>query len=385
MDTALFETTGSLTGKIFRKITDISPYDWLSVLPDVLENYYFFKTLNDVHFPQFKFYYLMVYEKETPVGAAPCFFMDYPLDTTVVGPMKYVLKAVRKVLPGIMSLKAVICGIPMGPGRIGVKKEASRPVVREIVRCMEWIASEEKASVLAFKDFEPLQTVHLDFLRSEGFLKVQDIPNTEMAVTFENFEQYLKTLSRVSREGLKRKFKKIDGHVNIELEIADCLGDSLDDVYDLYLQTVRRAEFQFEVVPKEFFTVVPENVPEAKFFIWRIDQRPVAFAFCLVSKERLIDYYLGFDYSIAYQYHLYFVRFRDLLKWCIINKIERYEMGVTNYEPKRRLGFDFVPLYIYAKHRKPWFNLFFKMLGCLLKPENFETVFEDMKRDPPRM
>ena len=119
---------------------------------------------------------------------------------------------------------------------------------------------------------------------------------------------------------------------------------------------------------------------ESKFFIWRIDGKMAAFAWCLISKEYFIDYYLGFDYAVAYKYHLYLVRLRDLIKWCIANGIKKYEMGVTNYEPKRRMGFDYIPLYFYMKHCNKLFNPLFKIGICFMKPENFEPVFKEMKK-----
>jgi len=104
----------------------------------------------------------------------------------------------------------------------------------------------------------------------------------------------------------------------------------------------------------------------------------VSFAFCLIRGNYFIDYYLGFDYSIAHKYNLYFIRFRDLLKWCIANGVKKYEMGVTTYEPKRRLGFDFVRLYFYIKHRNRLINPFLKIIGHFIKPENFDPVFDTM-------
>ena len=103
-----------------------------------------------------------------------------------------------------------------------------------------------------------------------------------------------------------------------------------------------------------------------------MDGKLAAFLFCLVSDKLLIDYFLGFDYTIAHQHRLYFVRFNDVMNWCFQHKIKKYEMGQTSYEPKRRLGFDFVPLYIYAKMRVRLLRPAFKILCMFLKFENFD-------------
>jgi hypothetical protein len=105
-----------------------------------------------------------------------------------------------------------------------------------------------------------------------------------------------------------------------------------------------------------------------------------AFAFCLVSPGLFIDYYLGFDYALAYQHQLYFVRFRDMMQWCIDRGIKKYEMGVTGYEAKRRLGFDFIRLYFYIKHLNPFLNPFVKVIKPLLEPKNFDPVFKEINK-----
>ena len=116
---------------------------------------------------------------------------------------------------------------------------------------------------------------------------------------------------------------------------------------------------------------------QTKYFLWRIDGKLVAFLFCLVSKDVMIDYYVGLDYSVAYKYHLYFIKFRNTINWCIKHGIKKYEMGTTGYEPKRRLGLDFVPLYIYARLRNRALQPIFNLICQFLKFENFDP---DLKK-----
>ncbi len=366
--------------KITRKITDIPLEDWNRVFPDVLENYYFFKSLDESAFEQFTFFYILVYDNGIPVGAAPCFLMRFPFDSTVQGPLKIILGWVKKLLPNILSPRVLLCGLPMGRGRIGIAGDPAL-VLEAICAGMETIAEEEKAAVFIFKDFTRAYADALKPLLKKGFMKLESLPSTEMEINFSSFEDYLKTLSHASRDGLKRKFKKVDGRLQIELEITAALeGSALSEVHGLYLQTLTRMDLGFERVPEDFFRHISRNMPEeARYFLWRINGRIAAFAFCLVSGGYFIDYYLGFDYAVAYQYHLYFIRFRDLMQWCIANGVKKYEMGVTTYEPKRRLGFNFVRLYFYIKHRNKLFNPFVKIIGSFIKPENFDPVFKVME------
>ena len=82
-----------------------------------------------------------------------------------------------------------------------------------------------------------------------------------MNIWFKDFEEYMKTLSAASRYDLRRKFKRVDHHVKIDLEIHDSLSDeALQDVYSLYMQVVDKHEMGFEVLPMDFFRVLPKNM-----------------------------------------------------------------------------------------------------------------------------
>ncbi len=371
----------ALKTKVARQIKDISPDDWNSVFPNVLESYDFFKTLDESNLGQFSLYYLMVYNRKTPVAATTCFSMSYSLDTSISGPLRRITNAIKRRMPNVFSLKVLVCGMPIGPGRVGIVGDTAT-VMRVITRRMEQIAKKNKTSIIAFKDFDHAHTKLLDPLQKIGFSKFDSLPSTELNIWFKDFDEYLKTLSSANRYDLRRKFRRVDNHVAIELEVADALeNDTMQDVYRLYLAIVAKHEMGFELLPIEFFKNIAKNMPRrTKFFLWRIEGKLVAFLLCLVSEDLLIDYYVGLDYSVAYKYHLYFIKFRDILNWCIKNKISKYEMGITGYEPKRRLGFDFVPLYLYIKLRNRMLRPIFNLICQFLKFENFDPSLREAKK-----
>ncbi len=374
-------TTQGLTARITNKISDFPEEDWNSISPPVLENYNFFKTIDESNFEQFSFFYILVYDNKIPVGATSCFLMRFALDMTVCGPLKVIFNSIKKILPGLLMPRVLMCGLPMAAGRIGISRENNR-VMGKIHECLEKIAENEKAAMIIFKDFTgDYDNILKPFLK-KSFCRIESLPSTDMKINFSSFNDYLKTLSRSSRDGIKRNFKKVDGKIKIDLEITNALKeDILPEVYRLYLETYEKNDIGLEKVPMEFFKNISRNMPEeAKYFLWRIDGKIAAFALCLVRKEYFIDYYLGFDYKIAHDYYLYFIRFRDLMNWCIKNGIKKYEMGATSYEAKRRLGFSFIRLYFYLKHRNPLVNLFAGVLTSFMKPENFDPVFKKMNK-----
>jgi predicted N-acyltransferase len=137
---------------------------------------------------------------------------------------------------------------------------------------------------------------------------------------------------------------------------------------------------KFEEITKDFFKNISKNMPdETRFFLWRLNGKLVGFTLCLISKDLLVAEYLGFDYDVALDYHLYFLAYRDKIDWCIRNGIRRYESGALNYDPKKRLDFKFVPQYVYAKHTNRIANFFLGPLCALLKPENFDPILKSSK------
>jgi predicted N-acyltransferase len=369
-----------LRTKVLRRIEEISPQEWNAIFPDVLEGYNFFKTLDESNLDQFSFYYILVYDRKTLVGATSCFIVNYSFDTSINGPMRHISNSIKKVFPNIFSIRALACGVPMGPGRLGLSGDADR-IVKAMLRQMERIARKEKISILAFKDFDSYHTKFLDPLVKEGFTRMDSLPSTEMEIDFKDFEEYMKTLSGATRYDLRRKFKKVDRSVKIDMEIFDSVdGKILEEIYGLYLQVLNAHEQSFEVTPKEFFRNIGKNmIGQTKFFTWRIEGKMVAFVFCMVSKDFLIDYYLGLDYEYAHKYHLYFIKFRDVMNWCFKNGIKKYEKGTSGYDPKKRLGFDLTPLHIYAMHRNRFIRPVFKRAIQLLKFENFDPVLKEFK------
>jgi len=368
-----------LKTRVTRRISEIPEGDWNRVFPDVLESYDFFKTLDESHLDQFSFYYIMAYDGTTPVCAVPCFIMNYSLDTSIAGPIKRITNSIKKRMPNIFNIKALVCGTPLGQGRMGMGDHSDHMHV--ILRRMEQIAKKNKVAIIAFKDFDKTYNKVFDPLRKKGFSKLDSLPWTELDIRFKNFEEYLKTLSGATRYDLRRKFKKVDKHVKIDLEIVRTLEDDvLRDLYGLYLDIVERHDMQFEILSIDFFRNASKIMPkQTKYFLWRIDGKLVAFLFCLVSKDVMIDYYVGFDYSVAHKYHLYFIKFRDTMNWCVKHGIKKYEMGTTGYEPKRRLGLDFVPLYLYARLRNRALRPIFNLICQFLKFENFDPYLKKAK------
>jgi hypothetical protein len=116
-------------------------------------------------------------------------------------------------------------------------------------------------------------------------------------------------------------------------------------------------------------------MPErARFFIWRLGRRIIAFSICMVHDGTIYDEYLGLDYSVALDLHLYFYTLRDILRWAIENRLTFYCSSPLNYDPKLHLGCDLAPLDLYVRHTQPLLNPIFRRVVRLLEPTRHDPV-----------
>ncbi len=370
----------SLAVKISQDLERVGRAEWDNLFPPVAEGYGFFKTTEDTLSNQFRHYYICIYEYGRLACLAPCFVMDYPFDTTLPGPLKRLARWLKPVLGRLLLPRVLICGSPACEGRLGLKNSARHDLVaRELGQALAWLVRHEKAGLIAFKDFSETYTGFLDRMQRFGYGKIMSYPSVTLDINFGSFEEYLATLSHASRKSLRRDLKTADQEAVLKMEVQTSLsGHLLDRAYNLYVDTLRKSDVQFERLTRNFFADISANMPqETRFFLWFLRGALVAFDLCLVKDNVLVDEYIGLDYNVAYKYHLYFVTFRDILVWCIANGIRRYESGALNYDPKKRLCFRPVVNYIYVRHRSNLLNPFFRLIYLLLKPENFDPQLKN--------
>ncbi len=143
----------------------------------------------------------------------------------------------------------------------------------------------------------------------------------------------------------------------------------MDEIFPLYLQVHARSPLRFERLTPEYLRRVGREAPEeTRFFLWRRAGRIVAFSLCRLEGDVIYDEYLGLDYAVALDLHLYFVTLRDVLDWSVARGLREYRSTPLNYDPKLRLKFALAPLDLYAAPTSPWMNPLFRRILPLIQP-----------------
>ena len=326
----------------------------------------------------FEHHYLILEDASGAIRAVqPVFFVRQNLVEGVPALLPLV-RAVRRAFPRFLTLRVLMVGCAAGEGHLG----ASRPEDEEWVAAalavtLKVYARAGNASLVVFKDFSAAYRGALKTLTAHGYARVPSMPMTHLRLRYRDFEDYLNTLSKATRKDLRRKFRKTAKAAPIEFATVTDISLQVDEIYPLYLQVHERSALKFERLTKAYFCSLGERMPDkARFFIWRQEGRIIAFSLALVHAGVIYDDYLGLDYRVALDLHLYFYTLRDIIRWSIGQGIERYCSSPLNYEPKLHLGCELMPLDLYVMHTSPLLNPIFRRAVKLLEPTRHDRVLQ---------
>jgi predicted N-acyltransferase len=256
-------------------------------------------------------------------------------------------------------------------------------VANALYQVLEIYARQSKASLVVFKDFPAKYRDVLWKFVANDYTRVPSMPMTELALHYTGFEQYLTTLGSSTRKDLRRKFRRIAAAEPISFEVVTDLSPHVDEVYPLYLEVHERSLLKFEQLTKEYLSQLGCRMPDrVRFFIWRQNGKAIAFSVALVHDAIIYDDYLGLDYSVALDLHLYFHTFRDILSWALANGLKRYRSSPLNYQPKLHLGCNLFPLDLYVRHTNPILNRLFRPLLKLLEPTRHDPILQRFPNAP---
>jgi hypothetical protein len=333
------------------------------------------KSLED----QFSHYYLLLKDATGVTRAIqPFLIVSQDLATGMPSAIRDALAPIRKRFPGLLKLRMLMVGSSAGEGDVVLEKESRdiRWTVDALQKSLTQVARRLRAMLIVFKDYPKFYRASLDRLNQFGYTRVPSMPATKLALDFADFEEFLKSrISYTMRKNLRRKFRKTEGEHRTEFEVVTDITPYVDEVHPLYRQTLGRSELKFEELTKSYLCDLGRRLGDrARFFVWRQGGKIVAFASTIVHKDVLRDNYIGLDYSVALEYHLYFVTLRDTIVWALKNGIRTYHSAPLNYDPKYHFRMELEPLDLYVRAPNALLNPIFKRVLPLLEPTRYDPV-----------
>jgi predicted N-acyltransferase len=362
--------TDDINYRIVDSISKIKKQEWDELFGNIPEGYNFYKTLEESGLNEFSFYYMLICRDRTLLLIAPFFLTDFPVDTIVDESVGSKIRFIRRALPKFCIFKTLFCGSPFGEnGIIGINSELKdkTDIIQQLIQGLDRFSREKNVSLIIFKDFMEEQARLLDCLNERGYFKADSFPSVIIDLNFGSLDEYIESLSYSTRKSLRRKLKKAYSKSDITTKVAGSIEDIIDDIYRLYENTYNAGKTKFEKLTKDFFIKISDNSgSKCKYFLYYVNGRLAAFNLCFVHEDTLIDKFIGFDYDIAHEHSLYFVSWCYNVEWCLQNSIKFYQVGQTDYYPKKQLGGKLINLYAFAKHTNILVNHLLKVLSKYL-------------------
>lgn len=253
-----------------------------------------------------------------------------------------------KSLLGWLSLRIACIGHPTTPfGRIDGE-------VSEELLCRAYTTLSAKVPVVAFKGFG-------DDLLAHGFVRVAGLPVAAM-----RFDEDAWNIRRK-----KRNFtRKLKASAALRFEEHEGLpSEYLEQVYQLYLNTLNESPIHFERLSPEYFS----NTSELSIYILVfLQDRLVGFVQLISKGDKVAGKYLGMDYTVSREHELYFALCLRIVDMSTRRGFKEIEFGETNYQFKKKLGCDLIDTWVYYRHRNPIVHAMLTRFAFLLKPSESE-------------
>jgi len=336
----------------------------------------FYEIIEETLESGFEHHYIVLEDNSGAIrGLQPVFFVQQNLVEGVPA-LKSAVDAIRKTSPRFLTMRVLMVGCAAGHSDLGACfPEDVGWVAEALSETLKIYARSGGASLIVLKDFPAGYRGTLRVLESAGYTRVPSMPMTQLKLRYANFEDYIASLGSVTRKDLRRKFRKIANAAPIELQVVTDVAPYVEEIYPLYLQVHERSKLKFERLTKDYFCELGRRMPDrARFFIWRQLGKAIAFSLCLIHERTIYDDYLGLDYRVALDLHLYFYTFRDIISWAIENGMETYCSSPLNYQPKLHLRCELYPLDLYVMHTSSVLNPIFGPALKLLGPTRHDPV-----------
>lgn len=360
-------------------IKDIPPKIWDELFgKEIIEGYGYHKTLEESGLKEFDLRYLLAKRGKDIVAIAPFFITDFSLATIVQGPAQKLILTIQKTFKRFLKIKLAFIGFPTCEEfYIGISKNENLDAILDgALKTLDAVCLREKAKMLIFYDLTERHSNIAEFLTKQKFAKMNSFPNTSIKITANSLEEYINGLGKSTRKDIRRKLKNSSDRVTLTTEIVEGIDNVAEIIHELYMANFTDSKVQFEILTPEFFRNISKNMAGiAKFFITRDKEKIVSFNLLLIKDEVAIDKFIGFDRKLSCEYSLYFTTFCFNMDYCIKNGIRFYQLGVTDYEPKLRLGAKLVPLTVYLKMVNPFLNIF-SGLAAQLSPVKFDPTLK---------
>ncbi len=390
----------SLQVRRFESIHDVEESLWDSINPkgDFFHSHRFIQAVEDAGLAESRFWYLLFYNDNKPVGSAALSAFTVSLDLFLGRTCQRIVGRIRRRFPHFLKLTILFCGLPISIGKhnlvIGTPSYM-KDILKGLVQEMQQICTDFKIHFMCVKEFSRHHLPEMDLLTGQGFFRAHSIPYVSLSIRWPDFGAYLAALRHNYRRQVRQSLKKMGDPEN-KVEIRHCpppasprpgliLGQadvcSAEQFFKLYREVMKKAGVQLEVLNRAFFENLFAKMQDQVEILTFQQGGDVLGAALLCCRGKTMTFLLvGLDYSRRDEYDVYFNLIYGIVKLAIDRKYERLNLGQTSYYIKQRIGGTCLPIYFYLKSTSAPLHFSLKAFKKSLFPEPKVPTLEVFKR-----
>jgi hypothetical protein len=370
---------GGTVGVVLRREAMQCPH-WRNAFGSEAKDRRYYELVEDTIHQEFDYRYFTIRDWNGAIcGVQPFFILDMDLLAGAKPRIGRLTNLIRRLWPRFMHARMLMVGCAAGEGHLDGKDEFTRASnARLLASAIVKEARALKAGLIVLKEFPAKYRPMLECFVHNDFTRIPSLPNVRLNIEYTSFEEYMKrALSSGARTKLRKKLKATEHAQPIELTVVNDITPIIEEAYPLYLQVYHRSKQHFERATQAYFCGLGHRMGDkVRFFLWRQNGKLVAFGSCIVHGDTMHAEYLGLDYAIAIDLHLYHYTFRDLVSWGIAGGYKWFHSGSLNYDPKLHLRYRLDPIDLYVRHTSPICNAVFRRILPWLEPTRYEKTLK---------
>lgn len=355
---------------------------WRSMFAGERKDYRYYEIIEDSLPGNFEYRYFAVRDNAGRVRAVQPFFL---IDQDIVEGVKpdYVrwVSFIRRVNPRFLKLRTLMVGCSAGEGHLACADDLPATVTAELLsRDIVKHARALGADLVVLKEFPACDREALVCFVKAGFSRAPSMPMTKLDIDYDSFDTYIAAaMSANARRHFRKNLKATAGEC-IRMSETDDVTGLVDEIYPLYLQVYERSKLHFEKLTKDYFRLLSVRMKDkVRFLLWHRGNRLAAFGMCMIQGDQLFSEYVGFDYAIALDLHLYHYIVRDMTAWAIGHGFKWIRSSGLNYDPKLHFGHRLDPVDLYVRHVSPVMNPVIKVALPWLQPVRYDATLKKFR------
>ncbi|MGY4228850.1 hypothetical protein ACVMIH_006211 [Bradyrhizobium sp. USDA 4503] len=351
---------------------------WQFAFASERKDHRYYELVEDTLHPEFDYRYFLIKDAVDQVCAVqPFFLMDLDLLAGARPRFGVLIDAIRRMWPGLMRARALMVGCVAGEGHLDGDEACHRGCAELLASTIAIHARRLGARLIVLKEFPARYRPILDCLIAHGFTRIPSLPMIRLCIDYANFDDYMNhALNSATRKKLRKKFEATArASPSVEMNVVNDATPVIAQIYPLYFQVYQRSKLHFEKLTERYFCDLGRRMGDkVRFFLWRQNERIVAFAACMVHGDAIYAEYIGLDYDVALDLHLYHYVFRDMVSWAIANGYKWFRSSGLNYDPKLHLRHLLDPIDLYVRHTSAPINSVLKRILPVLEPTRYDET-----------